>query len=135
MADELQDDGYSDSGFGTDHSDTTSVASSIFRGIIENGRRYQSVREGEYWGPSDDKQFESMEAGHIASTLLDADQRNPFFRSPLPATAQHILDVGTGPGEWARQVADMFPNTMVLGVDLTPPPDDWVPSNCKFEGM
>ena len=135
MAGEVQDDVYSDSGFGTGQSDTTSVTSSIFRGIIENGRRYQNVREGEYWGPSDDKQFESMEAGHIASTLLDADQRNPFFRSPLPATAQHILDVGTGPGEWARQVTDMFPNTMVLGVDLTPPPDDWVPPNCKFEGM
>lgn len=51
-----------------------------------------------------------MEAAHIAYTLLEANQKNPFFRSPLPQTAQNILDLGTGTGEWARQVADMFPS-------------------------
>lgn len=90
---------YSESG-----SETTSFASSIFKGIIENGRRYQTVREGEYWGPSDEKQLGSVEAGHLASILL----KNPFFRSTVPDTTQHILDIQCGPGERARQVADMF---------------------------
>ena len=90
--------------------DTTSIASSIFRGLIENGRRYQTVRDGEYLQPSDDQQYESFKAGHVVYTLLDAKQKNPFFRSPIPGTAQNILDLGTGPGEWARQVADMYPS-------------------------
>ena len=55
-----QDDTYTDSGFGTDNTDTTSVASSIYAGFMENGRRYQTVREGEYWGPSDEKQVYSF---------------------------------------------------------------------------
>lgn len=38
------------------YSDTTSVASSIYRGITHHGRRYQTTREGDYWGPSDEKQ-------------------------------------------------------------------------------
>lgn len=37
-------------------SDTTSIASRIYAGYMENGRRYQTTREGEYWGPSDEKQ-------------------------------------------------------------------------------
>lgn len=39
---------------------TTSTTSSIVRGVVENGRRYQTLREGEYWGPSDDKQAPSQ---------------------------------------------------------------------------
>ena len=51
-----QDDSDAESAFGTDTSDTTSLASSIYKGYVENGRRYQTTREGEYWGPSDEKQ-------------------------------------------------------------------------------
>ena len=51
-----QDGGDADSAFGTDNSDSTSIASSIWEGFVENGRRYQTKREGEYWGPSDEKQ-------------------------------------------------------------------------------
>lgn len=36
--------------------DTTSITSSIYQGYIENGRRYQTTREGEYLVPSDEKQ-------------------------------------------------------------------------------
>ena len=53
---EAADEG-SESGYGSVNSDTTSISSSIYAGYIENGRRYQSTREGgEYWGPSDEKQ-------------------------------------------------------------------------------
>lgn len=52
-----EDDTYSDPGIGTEYnSDSTSIASSVYAGFIENGRRYQNVSEGEYWGPSDEKQ-------------------------------------------------------------------------------
>ena len=44
-----------------------------------------------------------------------------------------MLDIGTGGGEWAIDVADRFPNLTVHGVDLYPPPQTWVPPNCIFE--
>lgn len=78
-------------------------------------------------------QFESMQAAHIVCLILDSDAKNPFFRSPIPETAQNILDVGTGNGVWAVEVADRYPSTFVQGVDLYPPPENWVPPNCKFE--
>ena len=87
-----------DSAFGTDNSDTTSITSSIYKGYLENGRRYQTVREGEYWGPSDEKQFESMETAHLVHLILDSKQSNPLFHAPITKTAQNILDVGTGTG-------------------------------------
>ncbi|KAJ5492785.1 hypothetical protein N7539_001531, partial [Penicillium diatomitis] len=75
-------------------SDTTSIASRIARGRIENGRRYQAFKENVYWSPSDEQQFEAFELG---------------------------------------DVADQFPNATVRGVDLFPPPINWVPPNCLFE--
>lgn len=36
--------------------DTTSMSSSIYQDFIEYERRYQTKREGEYWGPADEKQ-------------------------------------------------------------------------------
>lgn len=81
-------------------SDTTSVASNIYKGIIENGRRYQAVREGEYWGPSDDKQFQSMNLAYLVYLVLDSQEENPFFRSPICSNPQNILDLGTGQGDW-----------------------------------
>lgn len=74
-----------------------------------------------------------MEAGHVVYLLLDSQQENPLFRSPIADTAQNILDVGTGSGIWAKEVADEYPSTVVTGFDLSPPPQHWVPPNCKLE--
>ena len=74
------------------------MTSSIYKGYFENGRRYQSVREGEYRGPSDEKQFESMETVHLVHSILDSKQSNSLFHASITNTAQNILDVGTGTG-------------------------------------
>ena len=79
--------------------DTLSISSSIYRGQVEHGRRY--ARDTDYIAPSDDKQFESMQAGHLMYTILESQRRNPFFRSPIPEEGHHhIMDVGTGDGAW-----------------------------------
>ena len=85
------------------------MTSSIYKGVIENGRRYQILKEGEYWGPSDEQQFESMANTHLTFQLIDQFQENPYFRSPIAKNAQNILDIGTGDGQWAVDVADKFP--------------------------
>ncbi|KAJ5376796.1 hypothetical protein N7509_013682 [Penicillium cosmopolitanum] len=103
--------------------ETTSLASSIARGRFENGRR----------GPSDEKQFEAFEIGHMVFLVLDHYQDNPLFRAPIGDLPKHILDIGTGQGSWAIDVADMYPSATVRGVDLFPPPVTWMPPNCIFE--
>jgi SAM-dependent methyltransferase len=45
---------------------------------------------------------------------------------------ERILDVGTGTGIWAIEMADEFPNATVIGTDLSPIQPGWVPPNCKF---
>ncbi|KAK4543436.1 hypothetical protein LTR36_005579 [Oleoguttula mirabilis] len=128
---EIDDD--RDSGFGGDDtgSDTTSIASSMLRGHIENGRKYATLRD-DYWGPSDDQQFETMDSGHLLYLILNSDHHNMLFRSPV-LNPHHVLDIGTGPGTWAIDVADKFPKAIVNGVDLFPPPSSWVPPNCYLE--
>ncbi|CAG8148345.1 unnamed protein product [Penicillium salamii] len=117
-------------------SETTSIGSSLYRGLLDNGRRYQSLSNKEYCIPSDELQFETYEAGHLVDLILESDRENPLFRSPVGADregALQVLDIGTGQGTWAIDVADMFPNSTVRGVDLFPPPVTWMPPNCVIE--
>ncbi|KAI0006138.1 S-adenosyl-L-methionine-dependent methyltransferase [Russula compacta] len=44
-----------------------------------------------------------------------------------------VLDMGTGGGLWAVDMADEFPHVDVTGVDLAPLQPRIVPSNCTFE--
>ncbi|KAJ6151787.1 hypothetical protein N7470_006915 [Penicillium chermesinum] len=114
------------------NSETTSLAASIYHGVTENGRRYQTTREGDYWGPCDAQQFESQEVGHTICQLLDTNTDNQFFQAPVE-DPKHILDMGTGKGSWAVDVADRYPDAIIRGVDLYPPPTEWVPPNCYME--
>lgn len=114
-------------------SSTSTVSFSIYRGSIENGRRYQSLKEDGYYQPADKRQFEANNAGYLAQLLVESGQKNPFFRSPIQPGARQVLDIGCGDGTWAVDVADKFPDMYVRGVDLYPPPQIWVPENCTLE--
>lgn len=49
------------------------------------------------------------------------------FRGNFVAPVENpvaILDVGTGTGRWAHEVATVFPNANVVGLDLNAPPAD-----------
>ena len=41
--------------------------------------------------------------------------------------------MGTGTGIWAIDVADQYPEAIVMGVGLSAIQPSWVPQNCKFE--
>lgn len=135
---ELEVDADEDSAYDGDSdqsSDRTSLASTIWRGVIENGRRYQAYKEGAYYAPIDDLQHEAQLKGYIAQFILDTRHTNPYFRSPIDPNAQNVLDIGCGSGRWAMDVADTFPNLSVIGVDLHPVGDGTVmcAPNCIFE--
>ncbi|KAJ5238532.1 hypothetical protein N7468_003151 [Penicillium chermesinum] len=124
LADDYQPDDF--------QSETTSLTSSIAKGRLENGRRYQAMKDN-YWGPSDEQQFEAFEIGHLVFLVLDHNEPNPLFHSPIKEKPKHILDIGTGKGSWAVDVADLYPDATVRGVDIFPPPVTWMPRNCVFE--
>jgi SAM-dependent methyltransferase len=55
------------------------------------------------------------------------------FLAPISPEPQKILDIGTGNGTWAIDIADAYPSARVIGVDLAPVAPSWVPPNCEFE--
>lgn len=56
------------------------------------------------------------------------------YAAPLPDTTTCILDVGTGAGQWAYEMARAFPFAQVVGLDLEPPiiPTWETPPNYHF---
>ncbi|EEH22097.2 hypothetical protein PABG_04308 [Paracoccidioides brasiliensis Pb03] len=118
-----------DSTFGDDvESDTKSLTSSIQRYRIENGRRYQSYREGAYYAPNDEKANETLDIAHHSYLLL-LDQK--LYLAPLEKP-QKVLDIGTGTGIWAIDFGEEQPQANVIGTDLSPIQPSWVPPNVCF---
>lgn len=107
---------------------TGSIASSIYNYGYENGRRYHAYREGKYVLPNDDTEQERLDLQHHIWRLL---LHGRLYTAPL-SNPQRILDLGTGTGIWAIDMADEFPTATVIGVDLSPIQPQWVPPNCAF---
>ncbi|KAE8166311.1 S-adenosyl-L-methionine-dependent methyltransferase [Aspergillus tamarii] len=108
---------------------TTSIASSIKNYVYENGRRYHAFREGEYLFPNDETEQARMDMLHHIYRLI---LRGDLYKAPIPQSPRRILDIGTGTGIYAIDIADEFPSAEVLGIDLSPIQLHWVPQNCKF---
>lgn len=124
-----------DSAYGSDAGSTRtgSVTSSIFQYQYENGRRYHAYREGQYVLPNDDAEQERLDLQHHIWRLLLGGR---LYTAPLPPPEEspslRVLDLGTGTGIWAVDLADEFPTAQVYGVDLSPIQPEWVPNNCQF---
>ncbi|KAL7272144.1 hypothetical protein RUND412_005062 [Rhizina undulata] len=122
------DDGYS-SGFS---SDTSSLITAARNYVFENGRRYHGYKEGKYYFPNDEAEQDRMDLMHHCCLLA---LRGELFACPLGKDfpPQRILDVGTGTGIWAIDIADQFSSASVIGVDLSPIQPTWLPPNLIFE--
>ena len=72
-----------------------------------------------YMLPTDMAEVNRLDFQHFM--LRQALQGN--YAAPL-ATPQSILDVGTGTGRWAREMAALFPNANVIGLDVMVPTID-----------
>jgi SAM-dependent methyltransferase len=122
-----------DSAFGDDatiSSYTTSLLSEVRNYRYENNRRYHSYREGSYVLPNDEAEQDRQDLlHHVRNLVLDS----RLFLAPLPPNPQRVLDIGTGTGIWAIDFADQFPNSEVIGTDLSPIQPSWVPPNLHFE--
>jgi hypothetical protein len=44
---------------------------------------------------------------------------------------QRILDIGTGTGIWAMEMADQYPDAKIIGTDLSPVQPSWYETICQ----
>jgi SAM-dependent methyltransferase len=56
-----------------------------------------------------------------------------LFLPPIGDNPQKILDIGTGTGIWAINVADEYPSAKVIATDITPSQPNFVPPNVEFQ--
>ncbi|KAI5819276.1 S-adenosyl-L-methionine-dependent methyltransferase [Pyronema omphalodes] len=121
------DDDYASSGYDTS---TESLTSSIQQYVYENGRRYHSYYGTEkYLMPTDETEQDRLDLHHEVFRLAWEDKLHG-----VPLKEPHrILDVGTGTGIWAIDMADQYPMAEVIGTDLSPIQPSWVSGNCRFE--
>lgn len=118
-----------DSTYSEAATDTTTLKSSVFAYEVENGRTYHSFHAGKYHMPNDEGERDRMDLHYHALRLSIGDQ---LFHAPLKNPSE-ILDIGTGTGIWAMDVADEFPAATVTGFDLSPIQPTWVPPNLHFQ--
>lgn len=96
---------------------------------FENGRRYHAFREGSYMMPNDEKEQDRLDLAHHIFKLV---VRGALHRAPLSPSPRHVLDFGTGTGSWAVEFADEYPDSQVVGIDLSPIQSSAAPPNCRF---
>ncbi|KAF2859032.1 S-adenosyl-L-methionine-dependent methyltransferase [Piedraia hortae CBS 480.64] len=119
---------YADSGFGDGTSATDSLRSSIFDYEVEHGRSYHAFRRGKYVMPNDEREQERMDIHYHTLRFVF---QNRHFVAPIEQLTS-VLDVGTGTGIWAMDVADDYPDAHVIGIDLSPIQPTAVPPNLEF---
>ncbi|KAI9509636.1 S-adenosyl-L-methionine-dependent methyltransferase [Russula earlei] len=106
---------------------------------VVNGRRCNTLNPW-YVMPADEDELRRFELFHrmIRFVFDDKNYVGPVetVLSPDRDTGGErlrVLDMGTGGGLWAVDMADEFPHVDVTGVDLAPLQPRNVPSNCTFE--
>jgi len=81
--------------------------------------------------PNDELELERMENQYeIVKILLDG----RHYLAPLSHEdpPRKILDLATGTGRWAIEMADKFPEAQIIGTDLSPIQPRIVPPNLNF---
>ncbi|KGO47378.1 hypothetical protein PEX1_004680 [Penicillium expansum] len=113
IADDFSDE---DSEFSSD-SDITSLSSSVLDYEYENGRRL----------PNDEEEQDRMDLQSRWLLMLKGELHKAPVKNP-----QKILDLGTGTGIWALDIAEKFPTAKVIGNDISAIQPNWVTPNVEF---
>jgi SAM-dependent methyltransferase len=87
----------------------------------ENGRMYHGFRKGKYMFPCDEAEMDRMDIYH---KFFSVARRGVLHSTPFIPNydrGPRILDLGTGTGIWAIDMADRYHqiNGEVVGVDLS----------------
>ncbi|KAF6837767.1 regulator of secondary metabolism (methyltransferase domain-containing protein) [Colletotrichum plurivorum] len=101
----------------------------------QNGRTYCGLRGGRYLFPVDESEKERLDIFHA---LINIAREQRLFNGPLSPTAQ-VLDVGTGTGIWAIEVAEYDIDSgsapkQIIGLDLAYIQPASIPATVDFKG-
>ncbi|OAQ86721.1 UMTA methyltransferase family protein [Purpureocillium lilacinum] len=121
-------DATSDYGDSITTSEFTSLNTTRLLHSYEHGRR--GVLQGRYGMPNDDA--EQLREGVKHRLYSDYILEGKLFIAPVGPRPQKIVDLGTGFGLWALDVAEQYPSARVIGVDLSPIQPNWLPPNLEF---
>ncbi|KAJ5910975.1 uncharacterized protein N7473_000278 [Penicillium subrubescens] len=91
---------------------TRSYSSLALQHIHENGRRYADET---YFMPNDEPELTRLNILHQIYLIL---LEGTLTTAPLPQTPR-ILDIGTGPGDWAIEMSAAHPTATIIASDLT----------------
>lgn len=79
--------------------------------------------------PNDETEQDRLDQKYQSITLVFDGK---LFFAPVEKP-KAILDIGTGTGIWAIDVADAYPHAVVTATDLSPIQPTWVPPNVRFQ--
>ncbi|TQV93153.1 hypothetical protein V2A60_003532 [Cordyceps javanica] len=111
-------------------SEFTSIKTNRLLNLYENGRRYQGVVSDRYGLPNDEA--EQLREGIKHRLFLDHILKGSYFAAPICGIPQKIVDLGTGTGMWAMEVAEKYPSARVIGSDISAIQPSWTPPNLEF---
>lgn len=105
---------------GTNSRTSSNISTASIRGSIYNyeeryGRTYHAYGRGQYSFPNDEGELDRMDIHYHSLRLL---MRDRHWLCPIESPTC-ILDIGTGTGIWAMDVADDHENASVIGTDLS----------------
>ncbi|KAJ6021598.1 hypothetical protein N7540_007102 [Penicillium herquei] len=80
--------------------------------VEENGRRYCDEN---YFMPNDETELIRLNIVHQIYLIL---QEGRLTLAPLPTANPRILDIGTGPGDWAIEMSAERPDATIIASDL-----------------
>ncbi|KAG7403422.1 Secondary metabolism regulator LAE1 [Fusarium oxysporum f. sp. rapae] len=123
--DDSDDEGFSES----DTSSTMSLSSTVENYLFLCGRQYPNKDTGYSYEPIDPERTELWEEiYYVCSHVLGGLQK-----VVISEDCQRVLDIGTGTGDWAIDLADNNPGIDVIGIDIVPIQPDWIPPNVEFQ--
>jgi hypothetical protein len=125
--DSIDDEGYAES---ITSSYVTSIASNIRRGIEENGRTYPVYGQHLPALPCDEDELDRNDLQHRKFHPILSGR---LHLAPIGESPENILDLGTGSGIWAIDMADKYTSASVIGVDIAAVQPQWTPPNLVFE--